>query len=392
MFANLSSLIITYVELKDISSLKEPSYINQLKNIENKVFSPMNIYMITSLLLNGAKEGSTEKELMSLLNIPDKISLNGYIAKLIYLNGIKNIELHLGTAVYVQMSVELTADFSSICINRFNCSISKVDFKNNAYVAENINAWIQKTTNYKMLDRIISPVNIDKDTKIMLVNIVYVNSRWLNLTYKKGTEEYKFFVSPSKMYSVPTMKFEKLTLIHGEIPHWNAKFIEIPFSDNNITMIIFLPNEKMEPWNLKYLEKKINFTEFKSIRTAHTNKLQKATYLYLPKFTSEYTQNITDFFRQKGVNTMFEDNADFTHLSKIPLKVNNIVQTVSVNIKEGNSEVPKIVRSRVRKPPRVRPPQKLIIDRPFCYLIEVYGELMFVGTVRAPDFISIYER
>ncbi|XP_029665847.1 serine protease inhibitor 27A-like [Formica exsecta] len=152
-------------------------------------------------------------------------------------------------------------------------------------------------------------------------------------------------------------------------------------------MIIFLPNEKMEPWNLKYLEKKINFTEFKSIRTAHTNKLQKATYLYLPKFTSEYTQNITDFFRQKGVNTMFEDSADFTRLSKIPLKVNNIVQTVSVKINEGSSKVPKIVRSRVRKPRRVSPPQKLIIDRPFCYLIEVYGELMFAGTVRAPDFI-----
>ncbi|KAM0730415.1 Antitrypsin [Formica fusca] len=390
-YKNLSSAIVTYVELKDVSSLKEPSYINQLMNIKNIVNSLTNICMITSLLLNGAKE-ATENELMSNLGITDdqKISLNGYLANLTYLNDIGNIELHLETAVYVQNSIELTADFSSICINIFNCSISKVDFRNNTHVAETINLWAQKATNYNMLNHVISPVNVDKGTKIMLVNIVYLNSRLLNSTYKTKTERRKFYISPSKMYFVPTIKFEKSTFIHGEIPHWNAKFIEIPLLDNNVTMIIFLPNENMEPGNLEYLEKKLNFFEFESIRTAYTNRFEQDMDLYLPKFMTAHHENMTDFFRMMGVTTMFENNADFTRLSEIPLKVNNIVQTVSVKINGESSEAPNdniFDESEIREP--VDPLQELVVDRPFHYYIEVYGEIMFAGTVRAPEFIFL---
>ncbi|XP_029669668.1 uncharacterized protein LOC115239336, partial [Formica exsecta] len=98
IFANLSTAIITYVELKDISSLKDPSYIKQLLHRENTVFSPINIIMITSLLLNGAKEGATKNELMSLLKITDNIHLDGFLAMLTNLNDIENIKLHLKTA------------------------------------------------------------------------------------------------------------------------------------------------------------------------------------------------------------------------------------------------------------------------------------------------------
>ncbi|XP_029680857.1 serpin B6-like [Formica exsecta] len=145
------------------------------------------------------------------------------------------------------------------------------------------------------------------------------------------------------------MKFEKSTFIHGEIPHWNAKFIEISFLNNNITMIIFLPNKNMEPGNLEYLDKKLNFAEFKSIRNAYTNKFEQDMELYLPKFTSQCRQNMTEYFHQMGIITMFEDNADFTRLSKIPLKVNNIVQTISVTINEESLEVPNVDRNEVRK-------------------------------------------
>ncbi|XP_029680864.1 antitrypsin-like [Formica exsecta] len=186
------------------------------------------------------------------------------------------------------------------------------------------------------------------------------------------------------MYFVPTMKFEKSTFIHGEIPHWNAKFIEIPFLNNNITMIIFLPNKNMEPGNLEYLDKKLNFAEFKSIRNAYTNKFEQDMELYLPKFTSQCRQNMTEYFHQMGITTMFEDNADFTRLSKIPLKVNNIVQTISVTINEESLEVPNVDKSEVRK--LASPLQELVVDRPFHYIIEMHGEIIFVGTVRVPDF------
>lgn len=111
MFANISTAIITYIELKDVASLTKPSYIvcnrfvlyisfelpnliyilpqnqsiNNDDNKKNKIYAE-NIDIIMSLLLNGAKEGLTENELMSFLKITDKISLNRYLVKFSYLH------------------------------------------------------------------------------------------------------------------------------------------------------------------------------------------------------------------------------------------------------------------------------------------------------------------
>ncbi|XP_029667205.1 antitrypsin-like [Formica exsecta] len=372
-FANLSTAIVTYVELKDIFSFKEPSYINQsIEKMKNQLFSPTSIDMVASLLLNGAK-GSTENELMSFFNNYNKIPLsNRYLPEVSYLDNLRNIALHLETAVYVQNSIELTADFSSICISKFNCSISKIDFRNNIYAAETINSWVQETTNNKILD-VISPVNIDGDTKIMLVNIVYLNSRWPDSIQR---EERIFHFSQVERHFVSTIKFKNSTFIYGEIPHWHIKFIEVPFLDDNVTMTILLPTEGMKPG---WIEKNFVYEEYQSIRTAYINKKQDME-LYLPKFRTEMTRNLTDFFRERDVITMFEDNADFTHLSKTPLKVNNIVQKISLKVKKGSLPTFRRIEKR-------NLPHELIVNYPFIYEIEVNGQLVFSGFVARPDFV-----
>ncbi|XP_029670329.1 antitrypsin-like [Formica exsecta] len=385
IFTKLSTAIVTYVELKDVSSLKEPSYINQLI-LKNKAYSNISLKIITTLLANGAEEGSTENELMSYLNITDKVSLNDkYLSAFAFLNSIKDNELYVETAIYVQNSVNLTADFSSLCINKLHCSISKVDFRNDLQVVETINLWVKKTTNYEIF-HILTPDTIDVDTKIMLVNTVYFNIGWLNLP-KAETVERIFHISPLKMYFVPIIKFEKSMFSYGEIPHWKCKFIEIPSLNDKITMIIFLPNEEMEIGDLDYLIEKFNFKAFQSVRTAYTNKLEQDIELYLPKFTIKSIQNKTNFFRRKNIITMFEDKADFTRLSKIPLKVSNIVEKVSVKIRNEMSETSEVVKRRERK--SVDQPQELIVDRPFIYIIEINGKMEFIASVRAPDFIFI---
>ncbi|XP_029670317.1 serine protease inhibitor 3/4-like [Formica exsecta] len=381
IFNNLSTAIVTYVELKDVFSLKKPLYIKQLTNSRNKVFSNMSLKILTVLLANGAGKGLTGNELMSFWNITDKISLNNkYLSEFTFLNNIKNIELHVENAIYVQKSVDLTADFSSICINILHCSISKVDFRDHIEVAETINSWVQKTTNNEIL-HVLSPVNIDKDTKIMLVNTAYLNIGLPNL--KGEIVQRKFHVSPSESHFVPTIKFEKSTFSYFEIPHWNTKVIEILFLNNKITMFIFLPNKEMVPGNLYYLNKKFNFKEFKSIRDTYS--CEQVMELYLPKFTIQYTQDMTHLFRWNGIITMFKDKADFTHLSKIPLKVSNIVQKVSVRINEEDSIIPEVVNRRGRK--SVGLPQELVVDRPFMYVIETNGKIGFIGSVRKPDFL-----
>lgn len=64
--------------------------------------------------------------------------------------------MHPENAVFVQSSIKLTANFSSICKDSFYYLISKIDFRNKIRAAKTINLWIQKTTNNKILN-VISP-------------------------------------------------------------------------------------------------------------------------------------------------------------------------------------------------------------------------------------------
>jgi len=48
------------------------------------------------------------------------------------------------------------ADFIATCTNIFQSSISRLDFKNNEFVVETINSWVQKATTNKIFDIISS--------------------------------------------------------------------------------------------------------------------------------------------------------------------------------------------------------------------------------------------
>ncbi|XP_050449886.1 antichymotrypsin-2-like isoform X1 [Cataglyphis hispanica] len=380
---DLSAAIITYVELQDISSPKktplstyyEPTFLG------NNVFSPVSSDMIESLFLNSAR-GSTRNELMTYLGITDdkiKPFSDMYRPELAYLNDIENVELYLGNAIYVHKSVDLTNDFLSLCTNERHCSISKVDFKNNVETTKAINSWVQEKTNDE-ISQIISLGYIDKDTKIMLVNVVYLN---VSLDNVGKIDKRKFYPFPSKMFFLPTINFDNLKFIHGEIPQWSAKFVEISILNANITITIFLPYEEMKLEGLEYLLDKIDLSELRLLKTI--NHYENIDYLFLPIFRIVHDENVTDNFYQEGVTTMFGDDADLTNLSKIPLKVNSIIQANFINIDIGKSEVPNVDRNKVRN--LVGSQKELVINCPFIYVIEVNEETIFVGIMQTSNFI-----
>ncbi|XP_050449882.1 antitrypsin-like isoform X2 [Cataglyphis hispanica] len=383
---DLSTAIVTYVEIKDIHSLKSPVYTHtyRMRNFGNSLVSPIVMDMITALLLNVLKN-SSKKELITYLirNKVGKIPLSDmYKSEFSYLNDIENIELYFGNAIYVQKSVNLTNNFISLCMKKkLHCS--KVDFKNNVQTARIINSWVEEKTNDKLPHVIFPDVDINKDTKIMLINVAYFHIGLDNIK-AKISEKRKYYVTPSKLFYVPTIQIENLSFIYGEVPYWNAKFVEIPVSNANITINIFYPIEKGSE-GLEYMLNKLDFDEFKLIKNVYTNKFENIDYLILPRFTIEYHENMTTFYYQNGVTTMFKNDADLTGLSKIPLKVNNIFQTNFIYINLGNLEAPNVNENKVREPADSQ--KQLIIDCPFYYAINVHGEVAFAGVMQAPEFL-----
>ncbi|XP_018310584.1 antichymotrypsin-2 isoform X2 [Mycetomoellerius zeteki] len=382
------SLSGSKMEQNDIKTLSTacnnfmlPLYKSLTTNTDsNVVISPLSLHMILSLLSNGA-EGSTLNELKSVLHYDDIISVNDeFKALIVLLKDIENIELHIANKVYVQDGFDLMAEFLAICTNIFQSSISRLNFKNNELAVKAINSWVQKATNNKIFD-IISSDDIDEDTKIMLINAIYFKSKWLHKFDEMNTVKRKFHISKTETNLVPTM-FKTSKYAYGKILAWNTTFIEIPYLNQDIAMIILLPDKEVE---LHILENNFNWETL-----ANEPRSIDEVALYLPKFKFEITIDLKDTLRKIGLNTIFEDDADFTQISNIPLKVSHALQKIFIEINEEGSEAAATTVVGMRLKRMVTLPMEFVIDRPFMFAIEHKPSRvpLFLGSVRKIEFLQ----
>ncbi|XP_071569365.1 antichymotrypsin-2 isoform X1 [Temnothorax nylanderi] len=357
-----------------------PLYKSLSTNIDsNIVISPLSLHIILSLLSNGAG-GFTLTELKSVLHHDDTASLNDEFKSLaLLLNNIENIELRIANKIYVQDGFDLMAEFLAICTNMFQSSISRLNFKDNGLAAKTINSWVQKATNNKIFD-IISSDDIDQDTRIMLINAIYFKSKWLHPFDQVYTVKRKFHVSKTETNLVPTM-FKSSKYAYGDIPTWHTSFIEIPYLNQDIVMIILLPDREIE---LQVLEHNFNWQVL-----ADAPRSTDEVALYLPKFKFEITIDLKDALRKIGLNTMFEDNADFTRLSNIPLKVSHALQKIFIEINEEGSEAAAATVVGMRLKRMAILPMEFVVDRPFLFAIEHKPSRvpLFLGSVRNIEFV-----
>ncbi|XP_032687857.1 leukocyte elastase inhibitor-like isoform X2 [Odontomachus brunneus] len=340
----------------------------------NVITSPLSLHMILSLLVNGA-DGTTLDELMSVLHHKDTSSVNNEFKALIpLLNNIENLELHIANTAYIQDNFELVADFLSICTNVFESSISRVNFKDTIHAAETINSWVEEATNKKISD-VISADDIDDDTRVVLVNAIYFKSKWQKPFDPTLTQNRKFHISKSEANLVPMM-FQKSRYVIGKIQAWHTKFIQIPYLNKDIVMTILLPDKDVE---LQSLE---NNFEWKTLAEAPSS--IEDVELYLPKFKFELTLKLEEPLRKVGLKTMFEKSADFGRLSKIPLKVGNVLQKVFIEVNEEGSEAAAATVVQIRMKRMVLVTEEFVVDHPFMFAIQHQPSKMplFLGSVR----------
>ncbi|XP_076242697.1 antichymotrypsin-2 isoform X3 [Calliopsis andreniformis] len=330
--------------------------------------------MILSLLSHGA-ESETLDELVSGLCHREKNAIKNHYASLIAaLNELENVKLHIANAMYLQEGFKMLTEFSAVGTDMYQSMISTLNFKNNVHAAEQINTWIKETTNNK-IDNLISSGDFDENTRLVLVNAIYFNGAWLNKFDTKNTQKKAFYVTKHEKRLIPTM-FNKSKYDHGEIPSLRAKFIEIPYMNKDIVMIIILPNEVD---GLSHIQ-----THFSWEILANTSKFETEIELYLPKFKIEFTVDLENILRKLGLNTMFEDKANFNRLSNVPLKVSKVLHKAMIEVNEEGTEAAAATAVHMRLRRMIDMPEQFVVDRPFMFIIkyEPNNIPLFIGSVK----------
>lgn len=340
----------------------------------NIVSSPLSIHMILSYLSHGA-ESTTLEEFTKSLYLYDRESIKeAYRTLITQLNELGNIKLHLANAMYIRHDFDLFTEFLTIGKEVYQSEIAKIDFRRNMDAAAKINAWVKEKTNNK-IPALVSPADFDENTCMVLVNAIYFNGSWLQAFDKKNTKDRTFHVTAKQQKLVPTM-YRKSSYAHGSIPTLKAKFIEIPYMNTDVSMIILLPDDVE---GLANLQNKYTREALENV-TVSTSEIE----LYLPKFTIEFQMDLRNILRKLELSSIFEPSANFRRISTVPLLVSKVLHKAVIEVTEEGTEAAAATTVHIRLRRMIDEPEKFVVDRPFMFIIEYKPSKtsLFVGSIR----------
>ncbi|XP_046429079.1 alaserpin-like isoform X1 [Neodiprion fabricii] len=341
----------------------------------NTVCSPLSAHMILSILTYGAR-GKTAEELRSALYLlsDDSLTQNGFKSLLQSLNNATGLEISLANAIYIQEGITLMPEFLSMNSKYFDSDTPRVDFKNSVESTRQINSWVENQTNNR-IKNLLSADAVDEWTKIIMINAVYFKGNWANKFNTEYTENRPFYITKDTKRHIPTM-YTKSEYAYAELEELNARAIRLPYSNDDFSMLIILPNE-IE--GLQNLEQNFNRGSIESTYW-RSGKVE----LFLPKFKVESTINLEEILQEMGIKQVFTDFADLSGISQAPLKVGHVLQKAFIEVNEEGSEAAAATLVQIRCRRMASPPKVFDVNRPFMFAIQHKPSKIpiFVGSIR----------
>nr|XP_034181366.1 antitrypsin-like isoform X2 [Osmia lignaria]XP_034181367.1 antitrypsin-like isoform X2 [Osmia lignaria]XP_034181368.1 antitrypsin-like isoform X2 [Osmia lignaria] len=334
------------------------------ENHGNIIMSPLSAAVVLAMAAFGAR-GETEKQLKKALHIPspDTLGTSGYQSLIDDLNNVKVAKLLLANKVFAAEKFSVKPAYIELTEKYFHSVTQLVNFAKSEEAANTINTWVKQNTNDRIKE-IVNPGDLNSMTAMVLVNAVYFKGQWQDKFDPQNTEERPFHVDENTVKNVSTM-FRSGSYLYGELSNLNAKFVLLPYKDDELSMIIILPNEIN---GLAEVEKKLQNTNIMDIlHQGH----QREVELYLPKFKIESKIELNEPLNKLGLTDMFTSKANFSGIADADLVVSKVVQKAFIEVNEEGSEAAAAtavifaLTSLSFKPP----PLIMRIDRPWLYLL-----------------------
>ena len=353
----------------------------QLRKQEgNLFFSPYSISTALAMTYVGAR-GETEKQMAYVLRFdPDQSKFHPAFAQVIHdltVEKKKGYELNVANALWGQKGYKFLPEFLNLTNQSYGAGLRELDFATDSEAArQTINAWIEKQTNDKIKDLIQKNV-LDKETRLVLTNAIYFKGNWDIKFDKEKTKDAPFTLINGEKINVPMMRHKEIQefqYLKGD----GFKALEISYVANELSMIIFLPDEIN---GLAELEKSMSLDNLtKWISRLHRCKVD----VLLPKFnlTSEFS--LKHVFCAMGMVNAFSD-ADFSGMiGKKELAISEIIHKTFVDINEEGTKA--AAATAVIMTLEGSGAELFHVDHPFIFLIRDVrsGSILFMGRVMNP--------
>ncbi len=348
----------------------------------NKLISPLSIYLALSMVYNGAGNATKDSIAQTLrLSGIDINSLNSVCQALISQlpKEDNKVQLDIANSIwYRQNSFQPLPSFLDMLQNNYQASAQGLNFDDHSSV-NTINDWVSKKTNNK-IPTIIQ--NISPSDLMYLINAIYFNGSWQHGFKTSDTYNDDFYLQNGSTKSVPFMK-QKITA--NTFLDSSFSMIELPYgSGKSFSMYI------LEPSNQEGSISEFASSMNENILNNAISKMDSAAVeLKMPRW--EYSYEVDDMrpeLSKLGMGIAFGNGADFSKIydpAQANVYISKAIHKTYIKVNEEGTEAAAatavgIILTSISTPPVFK------LDQPFLYAIieKQTGTILFLGMVNNP--------
>ncbi|MGH7951516.1 MAG: serpin family protein [Limisphaerales bacterium] len=384
-FVGLSAFAASAQNLEKLAEANNGFAFNLLKQIakeqptQNIFISPFSVSTALQMLDNGAS-GKTKSEIQSVLkteNLPPE-KLNAAFKELNQsLKSQTNVILDLANGIWYKKGFQLKPDFVAADKEFFQAELAPVDFES-PKSANIINDWANKETRGKISGVVSFP--FPPLTRVILANAIYFKGKWETAFKKEMTEPRDFYLPNGNSKQTPMMQRDG-KFNYQETADFQA--VQLPYK-GGLRMELFLPKTNSNPQKL--VEEFRGKNAWQKIENEFG---ERDGFVALPKFKMDYEVELNDPLEALGMKQAFDDAANFSGISTMPLNISEVKQKSFVKVDEEGTEAAAVTTITMLGSAidMNRPkPFEMIVNRPFFFVIadNQTQTILFMGIVNDP--------
>ncbi len=354
------------------------------------VISPASIAIALAMTREGARAGTaTEMDAVLHVDDPDGLasSMNGLTAALDARSGTfptgadpdAAVQLSIANSLWGQEGLAFEQPFLDVLAREYGAGMRVVDYEDDPEQARvDINAWVSGETEERIPELIPEGV-ITQDTRLTLVNAVYLLADWALPFTADATADGPFTLADSSTVTVPFMHQQE-TYPYAEGDGWQA--VQLPYAGDQLAMLVLVP----EAGGLGVLEEALPAGFIDEAVAGLGDRLVALT---VPKWDTESKVQLREALSELGMPTAFTDGADFSGMTAdADLAIQDVVHQANITVDEQGTEAAAAtgVVVGVTSAP-VDEPVEVTVDRPFVFVLRDVetGAILFLGRVVDPS-------
>ena len=353
-------------------------------NGENRVYSPLNIYMALGMLAE-ITDGESRAQILEQLGCSDIETLRAEIKALWEAEYREDTDYpHLtvlpAASVWLRDGETYRQDALQHLAEDYYAAAFSGPMGEESYDRA-LRDWINERTNH-LLEQQAENLSLDADTVIALVTTLYFKGSWGEAFVPEATERDLFHADGGDKEAEFMRQTQITQYYRGE--HFGAVYL---WMSGPAGMWLILPDEGC---SLQELIDSGEAAAFLSGRRDWADAKKYIVHLSLPKFDVSVDMSLIDTLQTLGIRDVFDANrSDFSPLSDRTLAVTQVQHAARVKIDEEGCEAAAFTEIAVAEEaaPEPEEPQEMdfVCDRPFLFAVTGRDSVLFVGAICDPS-------